>query len=162
MTFPRAHLKNEQGQAAVEFALMTIFLMVLVISFIELVMLVYAYEVVADSAKEGVRYAVVHGAENVLASGPPGPAAAGTGSGLEPACTVDSGSVTAVKTAVTNYAGMSGHGIPVGNIKVCYFDGDNLPTHRVAVAVSYPYQAFFGLGWPTVTVHAAAEGRIVF
>jgi len=28
--------------------------------------------------------------------------------------------------------------------------------------VRYPYQPFFGLGWPTVNVNAAAEGRIMF
>jgi len=32
----------------------------------------------------------------------------------------------------------------------------------VRVTVSYPYQPFFGLGWPTVNVNAAAQGRIVF
>ena len=155
----RRHLKNEKGQALVEFALLTIFLMVLVIAFLELIFLVYTYIVLADSAKEGVRYAVVHGNENVAPSGPVGPGAVGAPNAP---CTADSGNVTAVKTAVTNYSGLSGHALATSNIKVCYPDGDNLVPHRVTVAVTYPYQAFFGLGWPTVNVHAEAEGRIVF
>jgi len=31
----------------------------------------------------------------------------------------------------------------------------------VQIVVSYPYQPAFGLGWPTITVNAAAEGRIM-
>ncbi|MGH9502108.1 MAG: TadE/TadG family type IV pilus assembly protein [Terriglobales bacterium] len=158
MRFPR-HLKNEKGQAIVEFSLVAVFLVLLVIAFIELIFLVYTYIMLADSAKEGVRYAIVHGNENATPSGPIGPGAVAAPNAP---CTTDSGNVTAVKTAVTNYSGSSGHAIATGNIKVCYSDGDNLPTHRVTVAVTYPYQAFFGLGWPTVNVHAEAEGRIVF
>jgi hypothetical protein len=150
--------KHEKGQALVEFALMTVFLLILILSFLELVMLVYAYIVLADAAKEGVRYAIVHGAENSLPSGPPGP-----GATTAPPCTADVGSNLAkVKTAVTNYASSSGHSTAGMNIHVCYFDGDNLPPHRVTVVVSYPYQPFFGMGWPTVNVNAAAEGRILF
>jgi len=48
------------------------------------------------------------------------------------------------------------------NVYVCYFDGSNKPPNRVQVTVNYPYQPFFGLGWPTVTVNAAAQGRIMY
>ena len=37
----------------------------------------------------------------------------------------------------------------------------NKTPNRVQVVVAYPYQPIFGLGWPTVTVNAAAEGRIM-
>ena len=37
----------------------------------------------------------------------------------------------------------------------------NKPPNRVQIVVSYPYHPFFNLGWPTVTVYAAAEGRIM-
>ena len=60
----------EKGQAQAEFALIIVFLMLLIAGFIELVMMVYAYNVLADSAKEGVRYAVVHGSLNANPSGP--------------------------------------------------------------------------------------------
>jgi hypothetical protein len=43
-----------------------------------------------------------------------------------------------------------------------YPDGSSKPSSRVRVVVTYPYQPFFGLGWPTVTVNAAAEGKIYF
>jgi hypothetical protein len=43
-----------------------------------------------------------------------------------------------------------------------YPDGVSTPSSRVRVVVSYNYQPLFGLGWPTVTVNAASEGRIAF
>ncbi len=98
MNFLRSARRGEAGQAAVEFALTIVFLMLLIVGFVELIMMLHTYNVIADSAKEGVRYAIVHGAAN-------------TG---------------------------------------------------VGVTVSYVYQPFFGLGWPTVTVNAAAKGRIIF
>jgi Flp pilus assembly protein TadG len=153
---PRFRLRDDKGQAAVEFALSAVFLVLLVVSLIEITMLVYTYIVLADSAKEGVRYAIVHGSNNATPSGPT------TGSTGAPPCTTSSANVTNVQTAVTNYAGASLHDKTQVTVKVCYFDGDNQAPHRVAVAVSYGYQPFFGLGWPTVNVKAAAQGRIVF
>ena len=40
---------------------MIVFLIVFLLSFLEITALVYTYSVLADSAKEGVRYGVVHG-----------------------------------------------------------------------------------------------------
>jgi len=157
---PMKHAKffarDDRGQAAVEFALMTVFLVLLFVSMIEITMMMYTYIVLADSAKEGVRYAIVHGSANVSPSGPTAAALA------SPPCTASSANVGNVQTAARNYAGASLHDKTQVTVNVCYFDGDNQAPHRVAVAVAYGYQPFFGLGWPTVTVHAAAQGRIVF
>jgi len=50
-------------------------------------------------------------------------------------------------------------------VTVSYPDTANPPANqapnRVKVVVAYPYRPFFNLGWPTVTVNAAAEGRIM-
>jgi hypothetical protein len=37
----------------------------------------------------------------------------------------------------------------------------NKAPNLVQVVVTYPYHPFFGLGWPTVNVNAAAQGRIM-
>src|ERR1700739_51582 len=66
---------RSEGQAAVEFMLVAVLLMLLVVGMIELIMLIYAYSVIADSAKEGVRYAIVHGNTGGLPSGPTCPCA---------------------------------------------------------------------------------------
>jgi len=142
--------KSQAGQAAVEFALTIVFLFVFLISFLEILSLLYTYSVLADSAKEGVRYGVVHGS---LSSGCNGPGDTGV--------TCDGGAA-GVKAAVTNYLNASMHNSAAMTVTPTYPDGSSKPTSRVRVVVTYPYQPFFGLGWPTVTVNAAAEGRITF
>jgi len=156
MTPLRFFARDDKGQASVELALSTVFLVLLFASMIELVMLMYTYVVLADSAKEGVRYAIVHGSQNVAPSGPT------TGSVTSPPCTSSSTNVGNVQTAVKNYLAASGHDKNQMTVNVCYFDGDNAAPHRVAVTVTYVYQPFFGMGWPTANVNAAAQGRIVF
>jgi hypothetical protein len=50
-------------RTTVEFALTIIIIIVMVVLFggIELTVLIYTYNILADSAKKGVRYAIVHG-----------------------------------------------------------------------------------------------------
>src|SRR5438067_12488681 len=93
----RSYRKLESGQAAVEFTLMAVFLMVLIVTFLELIVFVYTYNVLADSAKEGVRYAVVHGTGSSH-SGVPGTAA------IFPALTCRDTQETTVKTLVKRLA----------------------------------------------------------
>ena len=156
MTILKRLQKNEKGQATVEFALTVVLLMLFIVGFLELVTMVYTYNVLAGSAKEGVRYAIVHGASNAAPSGPV------AGAASSPPCTASSANVGAVQTAVKNYAKASFHDTSTMTVNVCYFDGDNQASHRVQVAVRYPYQPFFGLGWPSVTVKAAAAARIAY
>jgi Flp pilus assembly protein TadG len=142
--------KRQAGQAAVEFAFVMVFLIVFLLSFIEITALVYTYSVLADSAKEGVRYGVVHG---TLSSTCNGPGVAGV------PC---DGGAAGVKAAVNSYASGSLNNTAGMTVTPTYPDGTSTPSSRVRVVVSYSYQPLFGLGWPTVTVNAASEGRITF
>ena len=146
---------RERGQATVEFALMVTFLLILVVTFPEIVMLAYTYVVLADSAKEGVRYAIVHGTGMSTCSGP------GTAVTIPPITCPDA-TGNNVKNAVAAKALYSLHSTATMAVTASYVDGSSAPPNRIRVTVSYPYQPFFGLGWPTVTVRAAAEGRIMF
>ncbi len=67
-----------------------------------------------------------------------------------------------MKGAVTTYASGSLNNTAGMTVTPTYPDGTSTPSSRVRVVVSYPYQPLFGLGWPTVTVNAASEGRIAF
>jgi len=139
--------KRQAGQAAVEFALILLFLMVFLLSFIEITALLYTYSVLADSAKEGVRYGVVHGSLSSTCNGP--------GAGCDSGAAGVKAAVTSDATgSLSNTAGMT--------VTPSYPDGTSTPSSRVRVVVSYPYQPLFGLGWPTVNVNAASEGRITF
>ena len=53
--------RKQNGQSAVEFAFTIVFVMLLILAAIELTVMIYTYTVLADAAKEGVRYAIVHG-----------------------------------------------------------------------------------------------------
>jgi Flp pilus assembly protein TadG len=142
--------KRQAGQAAVEFALIIVFLVVFLLSFVEITALVYTYSVLAGSAKEGVRYGIVHGTLSTTCNGP---GAAGI--------PCDAGAA-GLKGVVANYARGSLNNTAGMTVTPTYPDGVSTPSSRVRVVVSYPYQPLFGLGWPTVTVNAASEGRIAF
>jgi hypothetical protein len=142
---------QSRGQAQFEFVLSILFIMLFIFGMLELVLLVYTYNVLADSAKEGVRYAVVHGTDSLSCSGP---------GSSEVTCLDSSGAN--VQSTVTQYAQYSFHSTSSMTITVTYPDSSSAPASRVQVHISYPYQPFFGLGWPTVSVNAAAAGRIIF
>lgn len=144
---------REKGQALVEFALSIVLVMLLIVGSIELIVMVYTYSVLADAAKEGVRYAIVHGT-GLGAANCSGPGGGGV------SCT-DS-AATNVTNAVKNFASLSFHDSSAMAITPTYPDSSSVAPNRVRVTITYVYQPIFGLGWPTVTVNAAAEGRIAF
>jgi hypothetical protein len=154
--------RSERGQAQVEFALVIVFLMILVLASLELVSLIHTYNAVSDAAKEGVRYAIVHGTNNSTPSGPSCPCADIDGPPAPPGTAPGYGSGYGVVRTYAQYALHDITGISVG---VNYLDTANAPANkppnRVQVIVAYPYRPFFNLGWPTLTVNAAAEGRIM-
>lgn len=157
----KIRLRSDRGQATIEFALVIILLMVMVLSILEIVLLMNTYNVLADSAKEGVRYAIVHGANNTFKVGPTCPCVKLDGPPAPPGIAAEDPSNT--YGVVKTYAQYSLHDVSGMTVTVSYPDvaPANQPPNRVQVVVSYPYQAFFGMGWPTVTVNAAAEGRIM-
>ena len=160
-------LRSDRGQATIEFALVIIFLMVMVISILEMVVFMHTYNVLADSAKEGVRYAIVHGNKNSTPSGPTCPCADIDGPPAPPGTIPGYGSGYGVVKTFAQYSLHDVTGTKMG-VTVTYGPADspavtplNKTPNRVQVVVAYPYKPFFGLGWPTITVNAAAEGRIM-
>ena len=134
---------------------MAIFILLLIVGFIEMVLFLHTYNVIADSAKEGIRYAVVHGADNTSSSGPTCPCSAidgAAGTGIVKTYAQYSLHDTTNMTVTVDYNPNSANGATACNKSLCL----------VRVTVSYLYQPFFGLGWPKVTVNAAADGRIVY
>src|SRR5438552_3188396 len=135
--------KRENGQGLVEFALTILFIFLLFVGMLEMIFLMYAYNTVADAAKEGVRYAIVHGTGNTNCSGP------GT-TGPPPVVCSDTTGAN-VKTVVTNFGGLSMQGISASNVTVDYNPNSangtacNVPGCIVEVTVNKAYQPFFGL-----------------
>lgn len=149
----RITARKETGQSTVEFALTIVFVMVVLFGAIELTLMIYTYNVLADAAKEGVRYAIVHGT-GMGAASCSGPGGGGI------TCTDATGAN--IQTVVGNYTRLSFHNSAAMVVTPTYPDSSSAAPSRVRVTVTYVYQPFLLLGWPTMTVNAAAEGRIVF
>lgn len=159
-TFRDVGRRDEAGQAMVEFALVSVFLFVLFVTILQTILLMHAYNTLADAAKEGVRYAIVHGTGNSACSGPGLPLAT-------PAVVCGDTSGTNVKTAVTNFAAVSFQNVPTSEVNVEYNPNGangalcNVPGCLVRVTVAHTYNPLFGLNWPSLTLNAAADGRIM-
>ena len=93
--------KSSKGQALVEFALIAPLFFLLLYSIIEFGRYVYTVQVLNNAAREGARYAIVHGAESLNPTGPlPGGASSPDAAG------------SAVKSVVKRFAvGAAGAGI---------------------------------------------------
>ena len=140
---------GQKGQAVIEFALAVLFVMVMIFSVVEFSMYMYTYTVLADAAKEGVRYAIVHGCGTTPST------CSGT---CTPACSDADGSN--VSTQVKNWAQLSFHDISGMVVTPAYPDGSASAPSRVQVNVQYLYKSYFGLGLVQPTIYATAEGRI--
>jgi hypothetical protein len=140
--------REQQGQAMVEFAL-TITMVLFIMFFIfEVLMFMYTYNVLAYSAKEGVRYAIVHGTGNSVTCTYP--------------CTGSPSSTSAaVVIVVQNVAMQSFHNINNMTVTVSYPDGGTAPPNRVQVTASYTYGPYTSLNWYPPPINATAAGRIL-
>jgi uncharacterized protein (UPF0333 family) len=130
---------NNRGQANLEFLLSAIVLLTTILAAVQLIVMIYTFVLMAEGAKQGVRYAIVHGSTSTV-----------TGT-------------TAIENAVKRYVNYPGM-----NITVCYPDGvgggcagsgATDPSKRVEVTLSYPFN-FLSLGWALPTIRASARGRI--
>ena len=140
---------SQIGQAMIEFLLSLLVLMIFVLACFETIMLIYSYNVLAEAAKEGVRFAVVNGANSGTPAGPT--------TGTTSDCSTN---VTPVKTVVKTYAGLTFHDTSAMTVNVCYLDGNNTAPSRVQVTLQYAYVPYFKVPL-TPTIYAAAQGRIV-
>ena len=151
--FKKEILREAQGQASVEFILSILFVMFMFFWALELVLWVYTYSVMAGAAKEGVRYAIVHGC------GADASHCSGTCSSPASPCTDASG--TNVINVVKDYAKYCFHDISALSPTVNYPDNSAASPSRVQVIIHYSYKPFFSLPWSPPTINAAAQGRIV-
>lgn len=144
-------INGEEGSALIEFSLISVALVLLLMGVVEVSRMVLVYTTIANAARAGERYAIVHGGFRTGSgvNGPSGP-----------------GSYTQVQTVVKNFAsaGLITTTDPPLVINVTYPDGTNSVGSRISVAVTYRYDpivSFFNslLG---VTIGSSSEGIIVF
>ncbi len=69
----RSSRERSRGQAMVEFALIAPLLFILILGTFEAGRFIFHYELLNNAAREGSRYAIVHGSRALCPSGPPPP-----------------------------------------------------------------------------------------
>jgi Flp pilus assembly protein TadG len=141
-------VRKESGQGLVETALSLVAAFTLAFLLFEGTLLIYTYAVLNNAAREGVRYAVVHGNDTSICSGP----SAGCDS-----------TAAAVVSVVQSYAKLSFHDMSGMKVTVSYPDAtQSAPMSLVTVTVKYSYvpiTQFFAL---SSNLSITSEGRIVY
>jgi Flp pilus assembly protein TadG len=145
-------LGGEDGAIAIETSLGFMLLMTMMLGIVECCMMGYTYASQEDAAREGVRYAIVHGVDSTTCSGP------GTGTGS--ACT-DSTAAN-VSSAVTTFASSFCGNLSSMVVTVTYPDGTSTANSRVQVAISYTYQSLFHFPGASQHLQVSSQGRILY
>jgi Flp pilus assembly protein TadG len=118
--------REDRGSSLIEFALISVMFIILLAGVVEMGRMVLVYTTIANAARAGARYAIVHGADQTVSpSGPGNP------------CTC-----TNVKTVVKNFAGAGLVNTSALTITVAYPGGNNNAGSLVTVTVAYTYDPF--------------------
>jgi Flp pilus assembly protein TadG len=126
----------------IEFAMITLILMLVLFAGIEFDRMVLVYTTLANSSRVGARYAIVHGGNRT--SGGSGP-----------------GNTTAVENVVKDFAGVGLLNRATLNVQVTYPSGSNASGLPVVVTVVYPYDPFTVLPLG-VNLRSTTRGIIVY
>jgi hypothetical protein len=158
VTSPRSQSRTV-GQALVEFALVVPVFLLCVLAIFEVGRAVYYVQILGNAAREGARYAIVHGDRSACPSGP-----------------VPSGGVACDPTGALVAAQARAYAIAVidsGSFVVtprwcqtdtcpgAYGDGDNRRGMQVRVEFSYTYRSLLGAYLPIGDLTVQGESRAV-
>lgn len=144
----RGRFGSEEGSLLIETALSLLLIMPMVFWLFEMCMMTYTYSVLGDAARQGVRYAVVHGTDSGNCSGPSIGCADASGAN--------------VVAVVDSAAALSFHDLTDMTVQVTYPDLASTPQSRVDVTVDYTYVPYFKLPWVLHPAELSAEGRISY
>jgi len=151
MTSPprcRVRRASVHGQVLVEFTLVAFLSLILLLSIVEISRMALVYTTVANAARAGARYSIVHGGTRTGSGvdGPSGPAA----------------NPPQVLTVIRNFAsaGLLTTGSLV--IAVSYPGASNAPGQLVSVSVIYPYDPLTSYFPFRVRLGSMSQGVIAF
>ena len=139
----------QDGQATLEILVSLMVALSLVFWLFELCMFTYTCSVLNEATQEGVRYAIVHGIDSTLCSGP------------DTTCT-DQTPYSNVKAVVTTAASASLHNISAMTITVTYANSTAAIGNPVAVTVAYTYVPYLNLPGLMNTLTFTSQGQILY
>jgi hypothetical protein len=141
--------RREMGQATLEILISLVAAFSLVFWLFELCMLAYTCSVLNEAAQEGVRYAIVHGTDSKICSGP------------DTTCTNQS-PYSNVQTVVTNAASASLHNTSAMTVTVSYSNSTAAVGNPVAVRVAYTYVPYFNFPGLANALTFSSQGKILY
>lgn len=145
----RLDRRTDRGQALVEFSIVCVMLYLMVFSVVEMGRMVLVYVTVANSARVGARYAVVHGNSRTTGTG----TSNASGPAANPAQVV---------TVIKNFASAGLLTTSRLVITVNYPGASNAPGQLVNVTVVYPYDPLTTWLPLRVRLGSTTEGVITF
>ena len=130
--------KNSSGQSLIEFAFVSLGLVMLLFGVVEMCRLALVYTTIANAARVGVRYATVHGSDNPV-------------------------SRRAIKRVVDGYLRAATVYTPTDTVTTAYPDAgcSNRGCH-VNVTVSYPYNPLTSYFPTNVNLSSTSQGVVAF
>lgn len=140
---------GRRGQSLVEFSVVTLLTLLMLLFVVEMGRMALVYTTVANAARAGVRYAIVHGGTRATGS----TVNSASGPGNNPA---------QVLTAVKNFASAGPLTLSLLVVTVTYPGGSNAPGQSVDVSVVYPYDPLTTYFPKTLRLGSTAQGVIVF
>jgi Flp pilus assembly protein TadG len=146
----RDRLKKTDGGTLVEFSVVTLLLIMVMLGVVEIGRMVLVYTTIANSARAGARYAIVHGHDRSGGSGVDGE----SGPGNNPA---------QVLTVVKNFASAGLFRLSDANVTVTYSPSNTVGS-TVTVKVVYTYDPFvsFFKTLLNVRIGSTSQGVITF
>ena len=142
-------VSGRSGQTLVEFSVVTLMTVIMLLFVVEMGRIVVVYTTVANAARAGIRYAIVHG--NSRAVGTTVNSASGPAS--NPA---------QILTVINNFAGAGLLTTSLLVVNVTYPNNSNAPGQPVNITVVYPYDPLTTYFSKTLRLGSAAQGIIVF
>jgi Flp pilus assembly protein TadG len=147
--------RADRGSAMVEFTLIGFMFIIVLLGVVEMGRMVLVYTTIANAARAGARYAIVHGGDRT------GPGATGVDAASGPGspCTCSQ-----IQTVVQNFASAGLVNTSLLTITVSYPDTTNIAGSRVSVTVSYPYDPLVKYFNSLLgdTLSSTSEGVITF
>jgi Flp pilus assembly protein TadG len=140
---------REAGQASIELIVSLMVVMSLMFWLFELSMFTYTCSVLNDATQEGVRYAIMHGTESSICSGP------------DTQCTNQT-PYSNVQAVVTSAASASLHNLSAMTVTVSYSNSTAAVGNPVTVKVAYTYVPYISLPGMKDSVTFISQGRIVY
>jgi hypothetical protein len=112
-------------------------------------MFCFTSSVLSDAAQAGVHYAIMHGTDSSICSGPD-------------AVCPDKSPYSSVQAVVKDVASVSLHNLSAMSVTVSYGNNTAAPGNPVSITIAYTYVSFLKLAWMNRSATFRSQGQIFY